>query len=338
LVQDPRWANALAASSAPNNQVMLSWQYGETTAQYEQRVVESNGMINTLSPRWFFLDSSGQFTDNGEAGLVTWAHQNGKKIWPLIGNHFDAALTHKMLSNATTRAALVTQLSDLVQKYQVDGLNVDFERVDAADRANLTAFVTELATALHQNNKQLSIDVPPDMKTDWDACYDYTALGNVADYLIMMGYDEHWYGDPTAGSVSSLPWLTKGVNTLSGEIPKSKLVLGMPLYTADWYMQNGAMTSEDITLGEQTNRLNTYHAGKTWDAKLGQYVASYTKSGVGHKIWVEEGRSLTLKYQLGLKSGVAGSAFWYEGSETVDIWTSLKNASNYYNFTQQVAK
>ncbi|MGZ6529718.1 MAG: S-layer homology domain-containing protein, partial [Tumebacillaceae bacterium] len=91
LVQDPRWANALAASSVPNNQVMLSWQYGETTAQYEQRVVESNGMINTLSPRWFFLDSSGQFTDNGEAGLVTWAHQNGKKIWPLIGNHFDAA-------------------------------------------------------------------------------------------------------------------------------------------------------------------------------------------------------------------------------------------------------
>jgi spore germination protein len=339
LVQDPRFASALQASATTStNQVMLSWQYGETTAQYEQRVIESNGMINTLSPRWFFLDSSGQFTDNGEAALVTWAHQNGKKIWPLIGNHFDAALTHKLLSSATTRTALVNQLMGYVQKYQLDGLNIDFERVDAADRTNLTAFATELATALHQNNKQLSIDVPPDFKTDWDACYDYTALAGSLDYLVLMGYDEHWYGDPTAGSVSSMPWLTKGVNTLIGEAPKSKVILGLPLYTADWYTQNGAMNSEDITLGEQSSRLTTYHASKSWDTTLGQYVASFSTSGVGHKIWVEDGRSLTLKYLLGLQTGVAGTAFWYEGSETSDIWTSLQNAAQYYNFTQHVTQ
>lgn len=338
LVQDPRWSSALQASTTSSTgQVMLSWQYGETTAQYEQRVLESNGLINTLSPRWFFLDgTTGQFTDNGEAALVTWAHQNGKKIWPLIGNHFDAALTHKMLSNSTTRTALVNQLMGFVQNYQLDGLNIDFERVDAADRPYLTAFATELATAMHQNNKQLSIDVPPDFQTDWDACYDYTALGNALDYLVMMGYDEHWYGDPVAGSVSSMPWLTKGVNTLVGEAPKSKVILGLPLYTADWYTQNGAMTSEDLTLGAQSTRLTTYQASKYWDTRLGQYVATYSKSGVSHRIWVEDGRSLTLKYLLGLQTGVAGTAFWYEGAETSDIWTTLQNAAQYYNFTQHV--
>ncbi|WP_127529524.1 S-layer homology domain-containing protein [Paenibacillus kobensis] len=320
----PDWAKQITAS-APSR-IHLGWQYGLTTAQFEQQILQSE--VNTLSPRWFFLSPTGAFEDCTDSSLVNWAHQRGKNVWAMVGNRSDERSTHQMLSNPDQRNAFVQQLTDRVSRYGIDGLNIDFENMMAQDRDSFTLFITELHKQLLAVHAVLSVNVSPDFGTDWTDVFDYAALGLQAEYIVLMGYDEHWSTSPQAGSVSSLPWLQQGLEALLKKVSSRQIIAGFPLYTRDWTVTSeGSTVASDIELQKQNELILTNRATLQWDDRLGQYFSEYDDSlGAHHQIWLEDGRSISRKMSLTESHAVAGYAYWYMGGESADLWTSVRNA------------
>ncbi|WP_047171279.1 S-layer homology domain-containing protein [Paenibacillus sp. FSL R7-0273] len=331
VLQQQKWAAELEGQT--DERIVMGWQYGQTAAEYQASVVQSN--VNVLSPRWYFVGGNGTVSDSTAASMVTWAKNNGKRIWPLVGNRFDQAATHQLLSSPAARTSAVNQLGALVSKHGLDGLNLDFENVAAADKAALTAFVTQLAAKLHALGAVLSVDVSPDLGTDWTEAFDYAALGKQADYMVMMGYDEHYSGSMNPGSNASLPYVRQAVTGLLQAVPASKAILAMPLYTRDWTLKQGPVkpSSVELSLTAQNQLVSSYGLRPVWNSTLGQYVASYTRQSLKHTIWLEDGRSLTAKYNLAAEQKLAGIAYWHIGGESPDIWTSIRNAEKYAGYS-----
>jgi spore germination protein YaaH len=331
VLQNMKWAAELAAK--PKESIKLGWQYAQTTQQYEQNILKSN--VNTLSPRWYFADASGDVSDNTDKALVDWAKKNNKKVWAMVGNRSDQAATHQMLSNNASRNTAVTKLTAFVQKYDLDGLNIDFENVAPQDRAALTAFVTDLSKKLHSLKATLSMDVSPDRGTDWTDAFDFAALGEQADYIVLMGYDEHWGGTSEAGPNASLDFDKASIDKLLRLVPNEKVILALPFYNRDWDLKkDGSVeSSEFISFSQQNALIEKYAIRPTWNAKEGLYTASYVKNGVNHKMWVEDGRSLSAKYKLAVDNQLAGLAYWYIGGESADIWSSMRNADRFLGYS-----
>ncbi|MGG4483631.1 S-layer homology domain-containing protein [Paenibacillus illinoisensis] len=328
ILQKKEWSQQLG--NADSLGIQLGWQYNSTTAEFKKQVEQSE--VNTLVPRWFFLNSSMQITDHTDATLLTWASSTNREVWPLLGNRSDAAMTHQMLSSSANRTSVVTQVTAYVKKYQLDGINVDFENVLPEDRAGMTAFVTSLAASLHTIGAVVSVDVSPDLGTDWTEAFDYAKLGAVSDYMVLMGYEEHWNGDPIAGSVASLPWVENALDTMLTDVVRAKVILALPLYTRDWSSASPATGSWDITLAEQGTRAHAAGSVRQWNASLEQYVIGYSSNGLARYIWAEESRSLTAKVRMSTDRKIAGLAYWYMGGETADVWNAISNASRFESY------
>ncbi|WP_458126517.1 S-layer homology domain-containing protein [Paenibacillus sp. Z3-2] len=330
ILQKKTWSEQLRRSDELG--VQLGWQYNSTTAEFKKQVEQSE--VNTLVPRWFFLNSSMKVTDHADPALISWASATNRQLWPLLGNRSDSALTHQMLSSSVNRAAVISQVAAYVKTYKLDGINVDFENVDPVDREGLTAFVTSLTATLHALGAVVSVDVSPDLGTDWTDAFDYAKLGAVSDYMVLMGYEEHWNGDPKAGSVASLPWVEKALDTMLSEVVRAKTILALPLYTRDWSSVNPAASSWDITLAEQGTRAYATGSVRRWDASLAQYIIGYNSNGTPRYIWAEDSRSLSAKVLMSEQRQIAGLAYWYMGGETADVWNAISNASRFesYNF------
>ncbi|MFC4778760.1 glycosyl hydrolase family 18 protein [Paenibacillus sp. GCM10023252] len=334
VVEHKSWDGELTAPAPA--QIHLGWQYGQSTAEYERSVAGST--VNTLSPRWYFVGALGNLTDTTDSSLVAWAKNNNKQIWAMVGNRSDEGATHQLLSDAAVRVKAVQALTAAAKKHGLQGLNIDFENVGARDRAAFTAFITELGTELHAAGKILSVNVSPDRGTSWTEAFDYAALGRQADYIVMMGYDEHWGGQAEAGSVASISYVDEALRKLSLQVPGSKMILALPFYNRDWALDSHgrSVSSEVISLTEQNHRMKRQPSFQLkWDGEAGQYRAAYRLSGVQHRIWMEDGRSLAVKIEKAQSHGAAGLAYWYVGGESSDIWPSVRNAERFaaYNFT-----
>ncbi|MDU4697335.1 MAG: S-layer homology domain-containing protein [Paenibacillus sp.] len=331
LLQDNRWTDAIAASATPAP-IQIGWQFGQSTEAYQKSILQSS--VNVLAPRWYFLEKTGKISDSSVPSLMTWAKNNGKQVWAMVGNRFDQETTHKLLASNSLSSDAIQSLKSYVQKYGLHGINVDFENVAASDRDLFTAFIAKLAKELHTVSAVLSVDLPPDLGSDWSDAYNYAELAKSADYLVIMTYDEHWSGY-TAGSVASLGWVESHLGKLLAKVSADQLILGMPLYTRDWTLSASGATvsSEDLTLPEQNNRVSQYGGTPKWNAAAGQYTMEYRKNGTQHKIWLEDARSLSAKYRAGAKYGVAGYAYWHIGGDSPDVWTSLKNAVKYEGYS-----
>jgi spore germination protein YaaH len=321
VINKPGWSDRIKADTGMG--IQLGWQYLSNTAIYKQQILRSD--INTLSPRWFYLNQEGLATSGFDESLVTWAHERGKHVWAMFGNRADQSMTHHFLNNDPQRQSVIAQLAEKVKTSQLDGINVDFENVAPKDRNAFTRFIAELATALRPLGAVLSIDLSPDMGTDWTQAYDYAELGRLADYLVLMGYDEHW-GGSNMGSVSSLPWIRSGLAKLVKLVPANKVILGLPFYTREWRLSQKGLRSDYLSLQEQNALVLQRKLPLRWDETLGQYVTSDQLAGESRHIWLEDGRSLSGKIRLGEQVGVAGYAYWYMGGESADIWPSIRNA------------
>ncbi|MGF9695719.1 S-layer homology domain-containing protein [Paenibacillus sp. MABNR03] len=328
ILQKKEWSEQLENPDSLG--IQLGWQYDSTTAEFKKQVEQSE--VNTLVPRWFFLNSSMQVTDHTDATLLSWASATDREVWPLLGNRSDPAMTHQMLSSSANRASVVAQVTAYVKKYKLDGINVDFENVQSADREGMTAFVTSLTASLHSLGTVVSVDVSPDLGTDWTEAFDYAKLGAVSDYMVLMGYEEHWNGDPIAGSVASLPWVENALDTMLSDVVRAKVILALPLYTRDWSSASPATDSWDITLAEQGTRARAAGSVRQWNASLRQYVIGYLSNGMPRYIWAEDSRSLTAKVRMSTDRKIAGLAYWYMGGETADVWNAISNASRFESY------
>jgi spore germination protein YaaH len=297
-------------------------------------VLSSTKGVNVISPTWFYLDDNdGNLSDIGSLDYVNYCHEQGVEVWALFNNlEDDEADTAYVLTHSSIRHHLVDEIIAKAAQYDLDGINLDFESMKQAEVGDAyIQFVRELALKCSANGLVLSVDnyVP----SDYTAFYDRAEQAFFADYVVIMGYDEHYYGSD-AGSVASLSWVTEGVTNTLLEVPADQVILGMPFYTRVWCLTPRSdesdtemlydVTSEAYGMSAAAKLVTSNNAEKQWLEDCGQYFVEYEKGGLLYRIWLEDSASAEKRLQLLDEYGLAGASFWKLGLETSDIWDTIE--------------
>lgn len=310
--------------------VSLVWEYFSKYAKAPQRTEKIDG-VNVVAPTFFSLADSekGAIVANvGQAGqnYINWAHSNGYRVWPWVANEAtnkeDKDLTSEILNDYKLREKLINSIVSAVEMYNLDGINLDFENMYESDKDAYSRLVIELAPRLKELGKVLSVDVTaPDGSPDWSLCFNRNVIGDVADYVIFMAYDQHNQSSTEAGTVAGCDWVEANINKFLGQegVKPEKIILAMPFYTRVWNVTDGGLSSSAVDMKSQST-LIPGDAKITWDDSLKQNLAEYEKNGRTYKVWMEDAKSLKCKLDLVKKYNLAGGAFWRKDQETSDVW------------------
>lgn len=306
--------------------VNLSWHQvtsAEANSYFADAVANVSG-VNVISPTWFYLtDTAGNIADISSADYVQQAHDRGMKVWGLIDNFTADVSTTDTLSQLSSRQNIISQLMAAAERVKLDGINIDFETLSEEAGPHFLQFLREISIECHKRNLVLSVDNP--VPEDFTSHYDRGEQGEVVDYVIIMGYDEHYVGSEEAGSVASLPWVEKGVADTLTEVPAERTILAIPFYTRLWKTTGGALTSEAIGMDQAQNVLAENQAEPIWDGSVGQNKASFEKEGSSYDIWLEDAQSIAEKVKLIPKYKLAGVAQWKLGFENSSIWQVISD-------------
>lgn len=283
--------------------------------------------LDVISPTWFSLaNEEGDLDNIADLAYVKWAKSQGYQVWALVDNKFDSKLTHAVLSNTDKREKVIKQLLAFISLYELDGINIDFESVAQEDGIYFLQFMRELAPFMKEQGAILSVDfyVP----APWTAHYYRKEVSEVVDYAMVMTYDEHWSTSPKSGSVASLGFVEKGIVDTLKEIPKEKVLMGLPYYTRIWEEQEveGVLTvkSKAYSMQRAYDIFVENGAEIKWDSETGQYYGEYEKDGIKYRCWFEEEESIEQKVQFVHKYDLAGVAGWKKGLEKPEIWQLLQ--------------
>ncbi len=282
--------------------------------------------LNVLSPTWFSLkNEDGDLTNIADITYVRTAHQKGYQVWALVDNAFDRELTHEVLSSTAKRERIIKQLLAYAAIYDLDGINIDFENVAKEDGIYFVQFMKELTPYLKSQGLVVSVDMY--VPSAWTAHYDRTTMGELVDYVMIMGYDEHWSTSPESGSVASIGFVEKGiVNTLE-EVPAEKVVLGIPFYTRKWkeVIEDGkvVVSQQSMSMNNAYDDLKENDADIVWLDETAQYYGEYEKDNATYKIWLEDETSIEEKVKLMDAYGLAGVSAWKLGLERDEVWPTL---------------
>lgn len=310
--------------------VSLVWEYFSKYAKAPQRTEKIDG-VNVVAPTFFSLSDSkkGAIVANvGQAGqnYINWAHSNGYRVWPWVANEAtnkaDKDLTSEILNDYKLREKLISSIVSAVEMYNLDGINLDFENMYESDKDAYSRLVIELAPRLKELGKVLSVDVTaPDGSPDWSLCFNRNVIGDVADYVIFMAYDQHNQSSTEAGTVAGCDWVEANINKFLGQegVKPEKIILAMPFYTRVWNVTDGGLSSSAVDMKLQSTLIPD-DAKITWDDSLKQNLAEYEKNGRTYKVWMEDAKSLKCKLDLVKKYNLAGGAFWRKDQETSDVW------------------
>ncbi len=281
--------------------------------------------VNTISPTWFSIASNDGTLDSlALADYVDTAHSNHMEVWPLVDNFSENIDFTAVMNSTSARNKIENQLIAAAIEYSFDGINVDFENIseDAAD--GYIQFMRELSVMCRKNGIVLSVDVPVPM--DFTAHYNRKALGEVCDYLMIMGYDEHYAGSEEAGTVASLSFEEEGIQNTLQEVAAEKVVSGIPFYTRLWCTTTNedgttTVTSEAMGMNQAQQTLENNQVEASWDETTGQNYAQFNgESGELYQIWLEDTESLTKKLELIKNYDLGGVAEWKLGLEDDSVW------------------
>ncbi|MCR4692046.1 MAG: SH3 domain-containing protein [Lachnospiraceae bacterium] len=283
--------------------------------------------VNVISPTWYFLsDNAGNFTTIADASYVQNMHDKGIEVWALIDNFTNQVDTAEALGSFTNRQNLISQLVPSVLSVGADGINVDFELVPQEAGPDYVEFIRELSIACRKNNLVLSVDnyVP----TEYTGYYNRAEQGAVADYVVIMGYDEHYAGSSEAGSVASLGYVQEGIEKTVSQVPANKVINGIPFYTRFWRTDNSGVESEALTMPVAAQALEKRGVTAEWDDTTSQYYATFEEEGKTCQIWMEEKESITAKLRLMMQYNLGGVAEWKLGQEDPVVWDAIEGYMN----------
>lgn len=312
------------SSLTRDHKINLAWHQvtsEEANAALGETIQNMTG-VNVISPTWFSITANeGTISSLASADYVNEAHNRGMEVWGLIDNFNSDVSTLETLSTRSSREHIIQKLLEEAKRVGLDGINVDFEALTEEEAPHFIQFVRELSVVCRANNLVLSVDNPVPQFTGF---YNRKEQGIVADYVIIMGYDEHTTGSEEAGSVASLPFVKEGIEKTLQEVPKEKVINGIPFYTRLWTeSNNGTLSSEVMTMDQairyvQENGIEVY-----WEKETAQnYGELLTDSGT-QKIWIEDEQSIEEKMKLIEQYGLAGVASWKLGFERADVWSVI---------------
>ena len=282
--------------------------------------------VNVISPTWFYLtDTSGNIASIASADYVSQAHEKGLQVWGLIDNFTQEVSTTETLSSTAARQNIISQLIQAAQDVGMDGINVDFESLSEDVGIHFLEFLRELSIECHKNNLVLSVDNP--VPEDFTSHYDRAEQGRVVDYVIIMGYDEHYVGSE-AGSVASLPWVEQGIQDTLDEVPAERVINAIPFYTRLWRTTGGNVTSEAIGMDQAQQTIADNNVETYWDKTTSQNYGKYEIDNSTYQIWLEDAQSVAEKVKLVSKYDLAGVSAWKLGFENSGIWKVISDNLN----------
>ena len=297
--------------------------------------------LTTVSPTWFFLkDNDGNIESIASKDYVESAHNMGLEVWGLVENiTYNADLKmYNILSYSSKRAFLIEQLMQYAAEYQLDGINLDFETVPEEAGECYVQFIRELSLACRQAGLILSVDnYVPTASTEH---YNRAQQGLFADYIIIMGYDEHYNGSEESGSVASINFVIDGITNTLKDVPAERVINAVPLYTRIWI--ETPKTEAEIAQEEATEEFIPYtlevrtlsmtdakeaiaNAGTEtkWDEETAQNYAEWQKGERKYKVWMEDKDSLSAKVQAMHNYHLAGIAAWQLSYATPEAWAAI---------------
>lgn len=283
------------------------------------KIADTKG-LTTISPTWFSIaDTDGNISSLASQAYVTYAHQQGLEVWGLVDNFKEGVSTYETLSKTSSRQRLVNQLIAAAIQYGLDGINVDFELITQDCARAYIEFIRELSIMCRINGIILSVDnYVPTASSDH---YDRAEQGVFADYVVIMGYDEHYAGSEEAGSVASIGYVQQGIEKTLSEVPKEKVINAIPFYTRFWKTDaDGTVTSEALGMNDADQKVKNNNAEPVWDDTTKQYYVEIEYDGATYQMWMEEETSIEEKMKLIKQYELAGVASWRLGYERPSIW------------------
>ena len=200
--------------------------------------------------------------------------------------------------------------------------------MNTEDKDVFSRFIIELKPKLQEAGIKLSVDVTaPDGGSSWSECYNRNVIGDVADYIVFMAYDQYGVGSKKAGTTAGFNWVETNLKKFIDreEIDSNKIILGIPLYTRLWAESNGTVTSKTVNM-KNIDKVLPSGVSKQWDDELKQYYVEYTEKGKIYKMWIEDEESIKNKVSLVKTYNLAGVAAWAKDREKDTIWSIIKEA------------
>lgn len=307
-----------------DQKIVLVWHQVTTAAAnkaMDSLIAKTKG-VNVIAPTWFTLSSnSGSYESLADKSYVERAHEKGLKVWAVLDNFSRECSknvqSEVLLSKTSVREKLIKNMMSEADSYGFDGINLDFEGLKAAAGVHYIEFIRELSVACR--NKGLVLSVDNYVPAAYNSFYDQKEQGNVADYVIIMGYDEHYAGSE-AGSVSSASYVENGIKDMLSMVPKEKIINAVPFYTRLWTVDGDNTSSRAMGISEASKWISENNMELSWDDSTEQYYGELDSSGGKQKLWMEDAKSLEVKMNLIKKYDLAGVAGWKLGFETSDIW------------------
>lgn len=309
-----------------DHKINLVWHQSTSTESNDamaEMTAEMTG-VNVISPTWFSVtDETGTISSLAIADYVKLAHEAGREVWGLIDNFNEAFDETTDLAYASVRSRIIEQLLAEAASCGMDGINVDFENLKEAGIPHYLQFLRELTSAAHAQNLVVSVDTP--VPQAYTMYYQRGEQARFVDYMIVMAYDEHFAGSEEAGSVSSLPFVQQAVEEMTRVMPADQVICGIPFYTRVWTEKFGqsAITSEVLGMDGAKNYAKENQMTETWDASLGQNVATVETSDARYTIWMEDEQSMEEKLKVIQSADLAGVAEWKLGFECADVWSLI---------------
>lgn len=289
--------------------------------------------MNVIAPTWFSLcDNEGNFESFGTTSYVDRAHALGLEVWGVLddfnyNNVHDAGIdVYTVLSSTTKRMHLVEGITSEALALGLDGINLDFEKVTAECGEHFVQFIRELSVSCRDNDLTFSIDsyVP----FNFNSYLRRDVQGQVADYVIIMGYDEHWHGSGDAGSVASIDYVSNGIDKTLEQVPKEKVVNALPFYTILWKLDGAKVTDEYLTLNNTQNFIDRIGVKGEWDEETQQMYYEWKSGTATYKLWAETEKSLGVKINVMKVRDIAGVAVWRLGYGTKEAWQMISAYMN----------
>lgn len=311
--------------------INLSWHLMMNEAGNQELKSKIKGCtgLNTISPTWFtFADANGTLNSLASKEYVDQAHAAGLEVWGLIENINTDVSTLEVLSVRENREKIISQLMEAVKQTGMDGINVDFESITEDSAPHFVQFVRELSVAMRSAQKVLSVDLP--VPQPYNEFYNWKELGIMTDYVIIMGYDEHYAGSDEAGSVASLPYVEEGIKGTVAQVPKEKVINAVPFYTRLWTQPFGSsnLSSETMTMDEASEYVKANDMEVYWDGSVGQNVAEKEDNTALYQIWLEDEESIEAKMELIQSYDLAGVASWQLGYQRNTVWEIIDQYLN----------
>ena len=299
--------------------------FEEVDGNYLANALNSTKAVNVVSPTWFRLtDNNGGISSLANASYVSKAHELGVEVWALVTdvdstNLYGVTIDFdELLSSSANRKVLIDALMNEVDTYGLDGINIDFEKVKSSAGTHFVQFLRELSIETRKRGVVLSVDnyVP----SEYTAHYNRKEQGIVADYIIIMGYDEHYVGGGVAGSNASISFVEDGITGTKEVVPAEKIINAVPFYTRIWETGPNGLTASTIAMSAEPTWIAQNNVTPAWSDEFCQNYAEYQSGDTLYQCWLEDVDSIRVKLQVMQSQGIKGVASWKLGLEDSAVW------------------